>query len=154
MQKVKAFVVLIALCLAVNIPYVYGANVQQSIDNLDRDRFSLQNALTSMQYINDWLKSFRKLTILTADKITSEEKQQVGNLGVEMQNLGFYNWPKIVEGTLRKQNYEIRKLEYELALERSVSGKVSQAEVAEKEKRYQEAQNDIQSFFAKFHIAD
>ncbi|CQR70226.1 hypothetical protein SOV_37640 [Sporomusa ovata DSM 2662] len=49
---------------------------------------------------------------------------------------------------------EIRKLEYELALEQNAAGKVSQTEVAEKEKSYQEARNNLQSFLTKFHIAD
>lgn len=125
-----------------------------SLSKLDNDRFNFTNALTGIQYNNDWLKSFRDLTKLTSDKISPEEKQQIGNLGVEMQTLGFYNWPKTVEGTLRKQEYEIRKLEYELALECNASGKVSKAEVAQKEKRYQEAKSDIQNFLARFHVAD
>ena len=153
MKKIKVFIIFTVLCLAVNIPYVYGSNVQ-AVDNLDNDRFSLANALTGVQYINDWLKSFRGLTKLTADRVSPEEKQQVGNLGWEVQNLAFYNWVKSVEGTLCKQEYEIRKLEYELALEQNASGKVSQTEVAEKEKSYQEARNNLQSFLTKFHIAD
>ncbi|MBP2626107.1 MAG: hypothetical protein H6Q68_818 [Firmicutes bacterium] len=127
---------------------------EQSIEKLDNNRFSLSNALTGVQYINDWLKSFRDLTKLASDRVSPEEKQQIGNLGVEMQALGFYNWPKTVEGTLRKQEYEICKLEYELAIERNATGKVSKEEVAEKEKRYQETKSDIQNFLAKFHVAD
>ena len=71
-----------------------------------------------------------------------------------MQSIGFYNWTKSVEGTLHKQNYDISKLEYELALERLAAGKASQAEVTEKERKYQEASSDIQKFLTKFHIAD
>jgi len=154
MKNVKGLIILIALCLVANIPYAYGANIQQSTDKVDDYRFSFSNALTGMQYIEDWLKSFRALTKLTSDRISPEEKKQVGSLGWEIQNLGFYNYVKSVEGTLRKQEYEIRKLEYELAFERSVSGKVSQAEVAEKEKRYLEAKSEMQNFLANFHIAD
>ena len=153
MKKIKIFIVFMALSFAINILYAYGSNVQ-SVDNLENDRFRLSNALTGVQYINDWLKSFRELTKLTADRVSPEEKQQVGNLGWEVQNLAFYNWVKSVEGTLCKQEYEIRKLEYELALERNAAGKVSQAEVAEKEKTYQEARNNLQNFLNKFHIAD
>ena len=153
MKKIKIFIVFMALCLTVNIPYAFCSNVQ-SVDNLDNNRFSFSNALTGVQYINDCLKSFHKLTELTADRISSGEKQQVGNLGWEVQNLAFYNWVKSIEGTLCKQEYEIRKLEYELALERNAAGKVSQAEVAEKERSYQEARSTMQNFLNKFHIAD
>lgn len=120
----------------------------------DNERFTIAGALTGVQNINDWLKSFRDLTAITADKITPEEKQQVGNLGWEIQNIGFYNYLKTVEGTLRKQNYDISKLEYELALERCTVGKVDQAEVAEKERKYQKAGSDMQDFLVKFHVAD
>jgi len=124
------------------------------IMKMDNDRFNFSNALTGIQYNNDWLKSFQILTKFTVDKLSYEEKQQVGNLGVEMQTLGFYNWSKTVEGTLRKQEYELCKLEYELALERKASGKVAAAEVAEKEKKYQKARRQLQEFLEKFHVAD
>ena len=153
MKKIKIFIASLALCLAVNIPYAYASNVQ-SVDNLNNDRFTFSNAVTGIQYINDWLKSFHELTKLTTDRVSPEEKQQVGNLGIEMQTIGFYNWVKSVEGTLCKQEYEIRKLEYELALERNTSGKVSQAEVDEKEISYQKARITMQNFITKFHIAD
>jgi len=153
MQKIKLFIVLIVLCLAVNISYAYGTS-EQSIAYLNNERFSLSQALKGVQSIDNWLKSFRELTKLTSNRISPEEKQQVGNLDWEMQNLGFYNWVKSVEGTLYKQEYEIRKLEYELALERNISGKVSNAEVLDKERKYQDASNNIQNFLAIFHIAD
>ncbi len=149
----KKIIVLMVLCIAVTIPSVYAGKVQ-SVDNLDNERFSFQSALTGVQSINNWLESFRDLTKLTADRISLAEKEQVGNLDWEMQVLGFYNWPKTVEGTLRKQEYEISKLEYELALERNASGKVSRAEVMEKEKRYQETRKEMERFLANFHIAD
>ncbi|MBP2664475.1 MAG: hypothetical protein H6Q71_2423 [Firmicutes bacterium] len=153
MNKIKIFITLLAVCLAVNLPYAYADN-GQPVDKLENDRFSLADALTGVQYINEWLKSFHELTKLTADRISPEEKQQVGNLGIDMQTIGFYNWVKSVEGTLCKQEYEIRKLEYELALERNASGKVSQAEVDEKEISYQKARITMQNFITKFHIAD
>jgi hypothetical protein len=155
MYKITVFVVLMAIYFSVGIPCVYAAaNSLQAVDNFNNERFTLASALTGVQNINDWLNSFRELTKLTADRISPEEKQQLGNLGWEMQNIGFYNWVKSVEGTLHKQAYDIRKLEYELALERCAAGKVSQAEAVEKERRYQEARNDMQNFLAKFHVAD
>lgn len=153
MGKIKISIVLVALCMAVTIPQAYAGKVQSAV-RLDNDRFSFSSALVGVQYINDWLKSFRDLTALSADRISTEEKQQVGNLGWDTQNLAFYNQMKSVEGTLYKQEFEIRKLEYELALERQAVGKVSQKEVAGKEKSYQEAWNSLRNFLAKFHVAD
>lgn len=154
MFKMKGLILILAVCLQVGIPCVSGADALRTANNIDNERFALEYALTGVQNINEWLNSFRALTMLTADRTTLEEKQQVGNLEADMQTIGFYNWVKSVEGTLHKQNYDIRKLEYELAQERCAAGKVSQAEVAEKERRYQEAESNLQDFLAKFHIAD
>lgn len=155
MQKIKISIVLVALFMAVTIPHAFGGKAQPA-DRLDmeNDRFSFSSGLTGIQYINDWLKSFRDLTVLSSERISPEEKQRIGNLGWDTQNLAFYNNVKSVEGTLYKQEFEIRKLEYELALERKAAGKISQAEVAEKEKSYQEAWNILQNFLAKVHVAD
>lgn len=153
-QKIIVVIVLLVVCITANVPYVFGASTCQVTDAASCERFNFTNALTGIQHINAWLKSFRELTQITADRIAPEEKVQVGNLGADMQSIGFYNWTKSVEGTLHKQNYDICRLEYELALEKLATGKVSQTEVNEKEKRYQEASKDMQEFLSKFHVAD
>jgi len=71
-----------------------------------------------------------------------------------MKTLGFYNLVKSVEGTLHQQHYAICRLEYQLALERLAAGKTSQTEVAEKERKFQEAINVLEGFLAEFHIVD
>lgn len=154
MFKMKGLILILAVCLQVGISCVYGAGALRTVNHVDNERFTLGYALTGVQNINEWLNSFRALTILTDERTTLEEKRQVGNLGTDMQTIGFSNWVKSVEGTLRKQDYDIRRLEYELAQERYAAGKVSQAEVAEKDRRYQEAEGNLQDFLAKFHIAD
>lgn len=154
MQRIIVVIVLLVVCITANVPYVLGASICQITDATSCERFNFTNGLTGVQNINVWLKSFRELTRITADRITPEEKVHVGNLGADMQSIGFYNWAKSVEGTLHKQNYDICRLEYELALEKLAAGKVSQAEVNEKEKRYQEASKDMQDFLSKFHVAD
>ena len=129
-------------------------SVGVSSGQIDDERFTYSESLKNVQKIDGWLKSFRDLTNLTGGSISPEDKLKVGNLGWEMQNIGFYNVVKSVEGTLRKQNYDIRRLEYALALERQAAGKISQAEVDVKEKEYQEAKDDVRAFLDKFHIAD
>ena len=143
---VEAFLIL-TLLIGIHSIGVSSAQV-------DDKRFTYGEALKNVQKIDDWLSSFRDLTKLTGDGISPEEKKKVGNLGWEMQNIGFYNGVRTVEGTLRQQNYEICRLEYALALERHAVGKISQDEVDMKEKAYQEAKSDLRAFLDKFHIAD
>lgn len=154
MQRIIVVMVLLVACITVNVPYVFGAAACQLTNITSCERFNFTNGLIGVQNINNWLKSFRELTQITADRITPEEKQQVNNLGADMQSIGFYNWTKSVEGTLHKQNYDICRLEYELALEKLAAGKVSQLEVRDKEQKYQEASKDMQEFLSKFHVAD
>ncbi len=153
-QRIMVVIVLLVACITANVPYALGVSTCQVADATSCERFHFTNGLTGIQHIYAWLKSFRELTRITADRITPEEKVQVGNLGADMQSISFYNWTKSVEGTLHKQNYDICRLEYELALEKLATGKTSQAEVNEKEKRYQEASKDMQDFLSKFHVAD
>ncbi len=154
-KRTKSVVIVyLVLCLSAVISGVLAADSGQTVDTVDKERFAYARALDSLQSINEWLKSFKTLTTLTADRITPEEKQQVGNTGFEMQSLAFYNLPRIVEGTLRRQNYDISKLEYELALERRSAGKVSQMDVEAKKKNWQAAKTELQAFLDKFRVAD
>lgn len=154
-KRTKSVVIVyLVLCLTAGISGAVAADSGQTVDTIDKERFAYVRALDGLQRINEWLKSFKTLTALTTDRITPEEKGQVGNTGFEMQSLAFYNLPRIVEGTLRRQNYEISKLEYELALERRAAGKVSQMDVDAKKESFQAARNQLQTFLDKFRVAD
>lgn len=118
------------------------------------ERFNKTKATEGLKYVNDWLKSFRELTIVTENSLTSNEKEKIGNLGSDTQTLAFYNWPKTIEGTLLKQEYEISRLEYELAVERNLNGKNSLAELKAKEEAYILIKIKMHNFLRKFHIAD
>ena len=51
-------------------------------------------------------------------------------------SLGFHNWVGAVEGNLRKQNYQIQKLEFELAQAKYKTGKIE-------EDKFREGRNQI-----------
>lgn len=140
--------------IIVNTLKIISEQDGQSLAKLDPNRFNTANALLGVEYITGWLKSFTELTTLTTKELSLAEKQQIGNLGPEMQSIGFYNWPKVVAGTLYKQEYEIAKLEYELAVQRQGASKVSPTEVNEKQKKYQDTKHKLENFLAQLHIAD
>ena len=118
------------------------------------ERFRISEATEGLEYVTEWLKSFRALTITTENSLAKSEKEKIGNLGADVQTLGFYNWPKTIEGTLLKQEYEISYLEYQLALERKANGKTNLADVQEKEEKYLLLKIKMLNFLRKFHIAD
>ncbi|HWQ62628.1 MAG TPA: hypothetical protein VN521_09970 [Negativicutes bacterium] len=154
MRKITLFTIFLALCLLTGTPPVQAAGAAQPADEAVNERLTLPYALQGVDNIDAWLKSFRALTVLTADRITPDERREVGNLAADMQTIGFHNWVKAVEGTLLRQECDLRRLEYELARERQAAGKVGKAEVADKEQKYQEAGKALQDFLAKFRIAD
>ncbi len=153
MKKIKIAALVATLSLTLALPQLVSASPQ--VDSPEKaQRFEFSNALTGMDYMQQYLGSFKKLTKLTAGQLSAEDQQQIGNLGWEVQNLGFHNWTQTVEGALRKQNYDIQRLEYELAQERFQSGKITKTALSEKERQFQIARQDWEQFIRNVRIAD
>jgi hypothetical protein len=119
-----------------------------------KKRFSPENSLDCIKKINKALESFRILTEKSKDTLSSEEISVIGNMGWEIQHLGFHNWVAAVEGTLRKQDYQIKRVEFQLAEEKYKAGKIEKKEVEEKEVNRKKAERDFQTFWDSFCIAD
>lgn len=153
MKKAKIAAFAAMLCLTLALPQ-FGSASPQTDSPEKTQRFEFSNALTGMDYIQQYLSSFKKLTKQTAGQLSAEEQQQIGNLGWEMQNLGFRNWTQTVEGALRKQNYEIQRLEYELAKERFLNEKITKNEFSAKERQFLLARQEWDQFISNAHIAD
>jgi hypothetical protein len=117
-------------------------------------RFSMDSALNTVQHLRSILTSFQTMTRMTKDKLTAKELQDIGNTEWDTQHLGFANHPNVIEGTLLKQDYLIKKLEYDLALERSKSGKVTAEELSKAQKDFKMAEGAFQRFWDKFGVAD
>lgn len=131
-----------------------GVSRDEPLNSTINERFSLDNALTRIQQIRSALSSFRKLTNQSRQTLGASTIQAVGNTDPEIQTLGFYNWTGAVEGTVRKQEYQIKKLEYELAQKQYQDGEISQAELNKKFSEYESAQKSFQAFLRSFNIAD
>lgn len=121
----------------------------ESVNYTLEQRFSLENSLTALGQIKGALNSFRQLTETNKTSLGN-----VGNTDWETQNLGFFNWVGAVEGTLNKQNYQIKQLEYELAQTQYQDGKIAQAILNQKLAEYQQAKHNFVAFWQSFKIAD
>jgi hypothetical protein len=126
----------------------------ESANETYSQRFSLGNAITCTKQIDRALRSFVMLTKLSKKKLTEAEVRRVGNTESDIQTLGFQNWVGAVEGTLRKQNYQIAKLEYELAVAQRKTGSVSASTLKQKQTAYRKAEKDFKGFWNRFGIAD
>ena len=117
-------------------------------------RFSLDMALSSLQNIRASLMSFRVLTEEIKDKISKGRLKEIGNTDWETQHLGFKNMPGCIEGALRKQDYVIKELRYELAKERLKQKAIDEKELLDAQKAFEQAEKSFQTFWDNFGIAD
>ncbi len=118
------------------------------------DAFSLEQSIYRIEQVREGLESFKKLTEKSKTKITKDILDQVGNTGWEIQTLGFYNWPNTIEGTLKIQDYQISKLEFELAIEKYEKDKIAKEDVEKTKEKYENAKNEMQKFLDSYTIAD
>ena len=118
------------------------------------ERFSLNDSLGRIKQIDGALNSFRNLTDRSKPALGSKAVLKIGNTDWETQNLGFTNWVNALEGTLRKQDYQIKKLEYQLAQKQYEDKAISQSLLNQKQAAYRKAKKDFQAFMNSFSVAD
>jgi hypothetical protein len=122
-----------------------------------KEAFSLETALSTLESVGKSLRSFRELTDATKKKQgipPSDPLPGVEQTGWEMQNLGFWNSVTCLKGTLLKQDYLIRKLEYELAQQEHEGGKISQPLLDRKRKEYERAVATFKAFWSSSAFVD
>lgn len=70
------------------------------------------------------------------------------------QSMAYSNSIGAVEGSLMKQDYQIKKLEYELAKVLHRDGQITDQELAERQAAYNQAVEAFKAFWESFGIAD
>ncbi len=171
---------LFILVVVFSLAYGQSAKQNQRTTVPDQHRvkenqLSFLDAKEALTFIFDALKSFRGLTDLIESKthfrtdynrliqqkqpttgvqysikITLDELNKVGNLGWEIQNLGFDNRITVVEGTLLRQETKIRELEYEaLKLRKS-----SQVEIEKAKRDLAASKKELNHFLETHSWAD
>lgn len=105
------------------------------------------SALQRLEQVRGFLASFKTLTARARGKVPAAEIRSAGNTGADMQSIGFHNIPLILEGTLLKQEYQLRQVEYELAQVRRSVGQVSDEDLERARRAYGEATRRFQEFW-------
>jgi hypothetical protein len=104
-------------------------------------------ALQRLDQMRGFLASFKALTARVRGRLTEAELLKAGNTSGEMQSIGFHNIPLIVEGTLLKQAYQLRQVEYELAQLRRARGEIAEQGVERARAAYADATRRFQLFW-------
>jgi hypothetical protein len=109
--------------------------------------YSPSTALQRLDQLRGFLNSFKQLTARARGRLTATDLRDAGNTSGEMQSIGFHNIPLVVEGTLLKQEYQLKQVEYELARLRHLRGEVAEEDVARARRAYAEATKRFQVFW-------
>jgi hypothetical protein len=104
-------------------------------------------ALQRLEQMRGSLASFKQLTARVRRRLTEAELRDAGNTSEEIQSIGFHNIPLIVEGTLLKQDYQLKQVEYELAQLRRARGQIAEQEVERARGAYADATRRFQLFW-------
>lgn len=118
------------------------------------ERFSFNDSLDRIGQIRSALTSFQQLTEKSKSTLGEQTISSIGHTDWETQNLGFPNWVNSVEGTMRKQEYEIKKLEFELAKKQYEDGEITKTTLDQKEASYRRIEQEFQTFWNSFTIVD
>ena len=126
----------------------------ESVEQTLKERFSVDSALESLAWLRGALDSFVALTEAAQGKLPAETIKQVGNTDWESQHLGFRNAPGAIEGALRLQDLEIKRLRFELASDRAAAGKGAASDAAAARQAYEAADKEFRTFWESFGISD
>ena len=127
---------------------------EETVEYTFERRLSLDMALSSLENIHASLISFQSLTEEVQGKVSKSRLKTIGHTDWETQHLGFPNYVKSIEGTLRKQDYFIKKLQFQLLQGQGKQGTISKEEFAEALKAFEQAEKSFQEFWDKFRIAE
>lgn len=143
------------ICLPANAElHLHPIHPDETTDETYNQRFSFDNSAAILPLIDSALASFRELTEISKDTIPDKTIQGIGNTEWDIQNLGFYNWVSTIKGTLYKQEYTIKKLQHELALEKLKSGQSNKKEIEVAEKELQQAEKEFQDAWNSLTVGD
>lgn len=106
-------------------------------------------ALYRLTQMQGFLKSFARLTKRARRTVAPADLAAMGNTGPEIQTIGFHNIPLIIEGTLLKQDYQLKQAEYALAQMKFARKEATAQEVDRARRAYAEATKRFQTFWDK-----
>ena len=106
-------------------------------------------ALHRLRQIEGFLESFTRLTDRVRGRIPPADLAAIGNTSGEIQTIGFHNIPLIIEGTVLKQDYQLRQVEYKLAQLKHAREEISAPELDRAKRAYAEATKRFQLFWDK-----
>lgn len=88
------------------------------------------------------------------ERVTPVAPNLAQDLTLELESLEFQNWHGSLESTLKHQQFQLKKVELELAQQRYAAGAINQTQLAQKQLAYQAAAQEFKQFLNSSTIAD
>ncbi|MBN1294154.1 MAG: hypothetical protein JXB48_20130 [Candidatus Latescibacteria bacterium] len=123
---------------------------EEPLDYTLNRRFSSQEAYFRLGQLRKFIKSCVSLMKENPQGIL-EKEVKIKEMSLDFE---IVNWSNCLEGTIKKQEYLIAKLQYELARERYEAGKIGKEVFDSQENKYIQAKDDFETFFNSFQIVD
>ncbi|MBN1435406.1 hypothetical protein JW921_11655 [Candidatus Fermentibacterales bacterium] len=118
------------------------------------ERFSIEQALESIGFVEDALSSFMALTESASGLMSAQQLASFGCTDWETQNLGFYNHVASIRGALLYADYRIAELELEQARQCYDDGETGLSELGAAEDAYTVAYTVYIDFVQSAGVAD
>lgn len=125
---------------------------------------TMPRARESLERMRKALASFSILTdqVLFSERFTDDQSESYTGSGIkdinftdwETRHLGFANWPRLVEGTLIKQDYLIKKLTYALEQAKSDPEMDEPSQLRKLRDEYETALVTLNNFLEDFQYVD
>jgi hypothetical protein len=155
MYRLTIIIFILLICISASAKLnLEKVNPDEPVDYTLNERLSFENSLIRLKQVDSALDSFRKLTDASKNTMSKEELNATGNTGWEIQNLGFENWTNAIEGTLYKQEYLIKKINYDFALKKFTLKEIDEKELLNAENELKQAEKNFQDWWDSFSIAD
>ncbi len=154
MWKRRSLSIMLLVASMVAFPLLGQSELAQDYRVPDQ-YLTLEHNIHSVGRMAKALRNFNAL-LENCHRLLSEEAYLKVMEGVSAagKNVGFANWPLVVETMLRKQDFEIKKLQYELGKEKLELGKINRSELDQLERVYQEADREFMRFWNNHHLSD
>ena len=115
--------------------------------------FTLSKSISNVNRLKDILKEFTAITRLIESKkgkVTEKDLRAFKHTTWDVQTIGFSNLISNLKGTLLKQDYQIKKLTYELA----IKSNKEQSKIKLLKSEFIKSEKKMQDYLDNFEIVD
>ena len=111
------------------------------------DGYNVYSAVQRLDQMRTFLESFNRMTELSRSRLDPSELKAIGNTSGETQTIGFHNIPLLIEGTLLKQEYQLRQARYQLAQVQLAQRQIGADDLERARAAYRAATRELQRFW-------